>query len=247
MKNFCLITVLSLFAQVSFSQFNMNDVKKKAEEIKSRAEKTLKVEKPLSNDDIVKGLKEALTVGSNNSASIASKVNGYYKNPKLFIPFPPEAAKVESTLRSIGMGKKVDEFVQTLNRGAEDAAKQSAPIFTDAIKKMTITDGVKILKGNDNAATAYLQTNTSRQLTDKFKPVINSSLQKVSATKYWSDLINTYNKIPGVQKKNPDLAAYTTEKAINGLFYLVAQEELKIRKDPAARVTDLLKKVFSKQ
>jgi len=200
--------------------------------------------KPLSNGEIVNGLKEALTIGSKNSASAASKADGYFKHPSIKIPFPSEAKDMEQKLRSIGMGKQVDEFVLTLNRAAEEAAKEAAPIFVSAIKQMTITDGVKILKGKDDEATQYLNRTTSTQLHDKFKPVIKSATQKVDVTRYWSPLINAYNQIPFVQKMNPDLDEYVTQKGLDGLFYLVAQEELKIRKDPMARVTDLLKKVF---
>ena len=173
-----------------------------------------------------------------------SEVDGYFKNPIIKIPFPPEAQNMESKLRSLGMNKEVDEFIMTLNRAAEEAAKQSAPIFVDAIKQMTITDGVSILKGNDSAATHYLRTKTSTPLHDKFKPVINLAIQKVDVTKYWNPLITTYNRIPFVDRMNPDLEEYITGRALNGLFVLVGQEETKIRKDPAARVTDLLKKVF---
>ena len=200
--------------------------------------------KPLSNGEIVDGLKEALTIGSQNSASSASKVDGYFKNVAIKIPFPPEAKDMEQKLRSIGMDKQVDEFVLTLNRAAEEAGKQAAPIFVSAVKQMTITDGVKILKGKDNEATMYLQRTTSTQLHDKFKPVIKSATQKVDVTRYWTPLINAYNKIPFVTKMNPDLEEYITGKALDGLFYLVAQDELKIRKDPVARVTELLRRVF---
>jgi hypothetical protein len=200
--------------------------------------------KPLTNKEIVDGLKEALTIGSNNSATAASKADGYFKHPVIKIPFPPEAKDMEQKLRSIGMGKQVDEFVLTLNRAAEEAAKGAAPVFVSAVKQMTITDGVKILRGKDDEATQYLKKTTSTQLHDKFKPVIKSATQKVEVTRYWTPLVNTYNKIPFVTKMNPDLDEYVTKKGLDGLFYLVAQEEQKIRKDPVARVTDLLKKVF---
>jgi uncharacterized protein DUF4197 len=198
----------------------------------------------LSNDDIIKGLKEALSTGSKNSAAKASKTDGYYKNPLIKIPFPKEAQQMESTLKSMGMGKQTDKFVLALNRAAEDAAKKAAPIFISAITKMTITDGMNILKGKDDAATQFLKSTTSAQLKNEFKPVIAASINKVQVTKYWNPLITTYNKVPFVTKMNPDLNEYVTQKAMEGLFTLVAQEELKIRKDPAARVTDILKKVF---
>lgn len=198
----------------------------------------------LSNADIIKGLKEALTVGSRNSANKASVTDGYFKNTLIKIPFPKEAEKVESTVRSLGMNKQVDDFVLSLNRAAEDAAKKAAPVFVNAITKMTINDGVSILKGNNDAATQYLKRTTSTELKNQFKPIVQTSLNTVQVTKYWTPVISTYNKIPFVTQMNPNLEEYVTQKAIDGLFILVAQEELKIRKDPAARVSDILKKVF---
>lgn len=200
--------------------------------------------KPLSNDEIIAGLKEALNVGSNNAAASASKTDGYFKHPVIKIPFPQEAQQMENSLRSIGMDKQVDEFVMTLNRAAEEAAKQAAPIFIDAIKHMTITDGLNILKGSDTAATGYLRKTTSSQLHDQFKPVIRSATQKVDVTRYWNPLVTAYDRIPFVTRVNPDLEEYITQRALLGLFYLVSQEETKIRKDPMARVTDILKRVF---
>ena len=200
--------------------------------------------KPLSNDEVVSGLKNALTVGTNNSTALASKVDGYYKNPKLFIPFPPEAIDVKNKLDEFGMKQKTDEFVMTLNRAAEEAAKNAAPVFIDAVKGMSVSDGFGILKGANNAATKYLQDKTTADLKQKFTPIVKSAIEKVEVTKYWNPIITKYNEIPFVQKQNPDLTAYVTEKAMAGLFLLIADEELKIRQDPAARVNDILKKVF---
>lgn len=198
----------------------------------------------LSNDQVVKGLKEALDIGTKNSTSKASKVDGFNKNAAIKIPFPPEVIKVKNTVEALGMKNQVDKFVVTLNRAAEEAAKNAAPIFLDAVKKMTITDGFTILKGADNAATTYLKDKTSAQLKAQFTPIVKQALQKVQITSYWNPIITKYNKIPGVVKKNPNLDEYVTAKAMEGLFKLLAEEELKIRKDPAARVTDLLKSVF---
>lgn len=198
----------------------------------------------LSNDKIVKGLKEALNVGTKNSTEKASKTDGFYKNPLIKIPFPKEAKQMESTLKSIGMTKQVESFVMTMNRAAEDASKKAAPIFINAITKMSIKDGVNILRGKDNAATEFLKTNTASPLKTEFKPVVKASLQKVQITKYWSPLVKTYNRVPMVKKMNPDLDDYVTTLAIDGLFKLIASEELKIRKDPKARISDLLKEVF---
>ena len=240
-----LLAVVS-FTQISCAQFNMNKAKKEAERLKKEAQKVLTQNTPLTTDEVARGLKEALSVGSNNAGATASKVDAYYKNPSLFIPFPPEAAKVASTLRNLGLGSKVDEFEKSLNRAAELAAKEAAPIFLNAVKSMSINDAMGILKGANDAATSYLKKTTNAQLVQKFNPIVSNALQKVSATKYWSDIITTYNKVPGVTKMNPSLTDYATGKSIDGLFVLVAGEELKIRQDPAARVTDLLKKVFKK-
>ncbi|HDP75357.1 MAG TPA: DUF4197 domain-containing protein [Bacteroidales bacterium] len=203
--------------------------------------------KPLTNAEVVQGLKEALTVGAKNSTALASQVDGFYKNPKIFIPFPPEAEKVRKTLVDAGFSKQVDEFTLTLNRAAEEATKKALPIFADAIAKMSFADAMGILKGSDNAATEYFRKNTSDQLFLAFKPVVNEAIQKVKLTSYWEPLATTYNRLTlltGGKAVNPSLDEYVTQKAIDGLFVLIEQEEIKIRKDPAARVTDILKRVF---
>lgn len=201
-------------------------------------------EKPLTTAEVGEGLKEALINGISKGSDLVSQLDGYFKNPEIKIPFPPDVKKVEDKLRQVGLGDQVDKFVMTLNRGAEDAAKEAKPIFVSAIKSMTIQDAWAILRGEDNAATEYLKRTTSAQLTEKFKPVIQNSLSKVNATKYYGDLVGTYNKIPFVEKVNPSLDDYATGKAIDGLFLMIAKEEKNIRKDPVARTTELLKKVF---
>lgn len=211
-----------------------------------KAKSALSGGKGLSSDDIVAGLKEALSRGTTKSSDKLSAVDGFFKDAAVKILLPPEAAKVEKTLRSAGFGKQVDDAILSLNRAAEDAAKAAAPIFLNAIKNMTVSDGVNILKGSDTAATGYLRKSTSTQLTTAFRPVIDSSLQKTGATKYWKTVFDTYNKMPLVQKVNTDLPAYATAKALDGVFYYVAQEEKNIRQNPAAQVDDLLKKVFGK-
>ena len=150
-------------------------------------------------------------------------------------------------MRQIGAGDQVDKFIMTLNRGAEDAAKEAKPIFITAIKSMTIDDAWGILKGQPDAATQYLKRTTSPQLKEKFSPVIQASLDKVQATRYYGDIVNKYNMIPFVEKVNPDLNEYATDKAIEGLFLMIAKEEKEIREDPVARTTELLKRVFSAQ
>lgn len=209
--------------------------------------KALGKDAPLTTAEVAEGLKQALINGISNGSNMASQLDGYFKNPKIKIPFPPEVKKVEDKLRQIGLGSEVDKFVMTLNRGAEDAAKEAKPIFVAAIKQMTIQDAWSILRGSDNAATEYLKRTTSSLLYDKFKPVIQSSLNKVNATKYYGDIVTRYNKIPLVEKVNPDLTDYATNKAMDGLFILIAEEEKKIRENPVARTTELLKKVFGAQ
>jgi hypothetical protein len=197
----------------------------------------------LTNDDIIKGLKEALSVGTSNGTNRLSVVDGFFKDAALKILMPAEAQKVEKTLRNLGMGKQVDNAILSMNRAAEDAAKSAAPIFLNAIKGITIQDGMSILKGDNQAATSYLKGKTQNPLTEAFRPVIEQSLKKVDATKYWNTLFTTYNKVSR-DKVNPDLAAYVTEKALYGIFFQVGKEEEKIRQDPAARTTEILKKVF---
>ncbi len=199
----------------------------------------------LSSDDIVAGLKQALTLGAQKSADRLSVTNGFLGDKAVEILLPEQAQKVEKTLRGLGMGKLVDDAIASMNHAAEDASKSAAPIFINAIKTMTVTDGVNILKGSDTSATSYLRRSASPELTKAYTPVIDSALQKTGATKYWKDVFDTYNKLPTTfSKVDPNLSSYVTQKAINGIFYYVAQEEILIRKDPAAQVTDLLKKVF---
>ena len=198
----------------------------------------------LTNDEIISGLKEALQVGTERGTQKLSSVDGFFKDAVIKILMPAEAVKVEKTLRNLGMGKQVDNAILSMNRAAEDAAKSAAPIFINAIKQMSFQDALGILKGGDSAATKYLREKTSRELTEAFRPVIENSLTKVNATKYWNTVFTSYNKFSS-DKVNTDLPAYVTEKALAGIFYQVAQEEMKIRKDPVARTSDILKKVFS--
>jgi hypothetical protein len=208
------------------------------------ANKALGSDKPLTTAEVAEGLKEALIKGISTGSDLVSITDGYFKNPEIKIPFPPEVKKVEDAMRKIGLGGQVDKFVLTLNRGAEDAAKEAKPIFIAAIKSMTIQDAWSILKGEENAATEYLKRTTSASLKEKFKPVIQNSLNKVNATKYYGEIITRYNQIPFVEKVNPNLDDYATDKAIEGLFVMIAKEEKNIRMDPVARTTELLKRVF---
>lgn len=199
----------------------------------------------LSTDEIASGLKEALKVGAERGTAKLSSIDGFFKEAAIKILMPEEARKAEQKLRSLGFGKQVDEAILTMNRAAEDAAKSAAPIFVNAIKSISIQDAAGILRGGDNAATDYLKGRTTLQLTEAFRPVIEKSLAIVDATKYWNTVFSTYNKF-SIDKVNPDLSAYVTEKALSGIFYQVAQEEQQIRKDPLARSSDILKKVFGK-
>ena len=199
----------------------------------------------LSNDEIVAGLKEALSVGAQNSSGKLSALDGFFANAAIKVLMPAEAKKVETTLRNAGMGQMVDDAILSMNRAAEEASKSAAPIFIDAIKQMGFQDALSILRGTDTAATSYLKGRTLPSLTSAFRPVIDEALQKTGATKHWKTVFETYNKLPTTFKKiNTDLSGYVTEKALTGLFYQVAIEEQQIRKNPAARVNDVLKKVF---
>jgi len=201
----------------------------------------------LTNDEVVSGLKEALTRGAKTAAESASITDGFYKNSLIFIPWPSEAQSMREKLVKMGMEKKVTEFEQSMNRAAEEASKEAYEVFVDAVKQMSVGDGFAILNGGDTAATHYLRETTTASLTTKFTPIVKAAMEKVQVTAYWNPLVTTYNKIPGVTKQNPDLEAYVTAKAINGLMVLISQQEAKIRQDPAAQVSDLLKKVFGKK
>jgi hypothetical protein len=218
---------------------NFGNILKQANDVLSG-----KTSGPLTTEEISRGLKEALTVGIKNSSSQASALNGFLGNQTIKLLFPPEAQKVEQKLRSIGLGNECDKFITSLNRGAEKATEKAVPIFVDAITKMTIQDALGILQGNKDAATEYLKRTSSVALTNAFAPVMQESINSTGATKMYGDIASTYNRIPFTQKVNPDLQQFATQKAIDGLFLLVAQEELKIRENPAARVSDLLKRVF---
>jgi hypothetical protein len=253
MKKVIIPIVFALSISASYAQFNLGDLEKTVDKAKDAYNKATTTTQgkgnsslgaSLSNDDVVKGLKEALSIGSNNAGGIVSQLDGFYKNANIKIPLPADVQMVSQTLRDYGLGKQMDKAELTMNRAAEDAAKQAAPIFVAAISKMSITDGLNILRGDNNAATQFLKNTTSMELTSKLQPFIQQALQKYAVTQYWKPVVTAYNKIPLVNKKDPNLDNYVTQKALEGIFYMVSQEELKIRKDPAARVSDILKKVF---
>ncbi len=201
----------------------------------------------LTEGQIGEGLKEALKQGVRKGVNTLSVKDGYFKNQTVKILFPAEAQKVEKTLRDIGAGSMVDDAIEKLNRAAEDAASGAKDIFVNAITSMTIQDATNILMGEKDACTQYLKRTTSDQLYQKFQPVIKNSLNKVGALNVWNTVITRYNRVPLVEKVNPNLDDHVTNKAMDGLFVMVEKEESNIRANPIARTTDLMKRVFAKQ
>lgn len=236
-KIFCIVTIL-LSLQTVQSQGLKGVLNKVAGKDKG-------TQTGLTVNEVADGLKEALNVGVKNGAEKLSAADGFFKDAAIKILLPPEAQKITNAVSKIPGGQKmVDDAILSMNRAAEDAAKSAAPIFVNAIKNMSIADAFGILKGGDTAATAYLRKQTTSPLTEAFRPVIETSLAKVNATQHWSTLTTAYNKIPFVSKVNTDLTGYVTDKALFGMFFQVALEEQKIRKNPVAQTTNLLKKVF---
>jgi hypothetical protein len=210
--------------------------------------KTATTSSGLSESEIVEGLKEALIKSSTKASDSLNKPNAFNLSPKIRIPFPEDCKKVADELRKLGYGKKVDDFELQLNRAAEQSAKEAAPIFKGAVQKMSFSDAKGILTGADTAATAYLRKTTYDSLSKAFSPHVKDALDQTTATKMWSEIATLYNKIPTTRNKvQTDLVKYTTGKALKGVFTMVAEEELKIRKDPLARTSDILKKVFGSQ
>lgn len=235
-----LILAFSLSAQ-NDSSSKLGGLFKKANSLLSKNNSS--ADGNLSSGEIVSGLKEALSLGAQKSSDKLSATDGFFKDAAVKILLPEQVLNVESKMRMLGLGKMVDNAELSLNRAAEDASKAAAPIFLSAIKKMTVTDALNILRGSDTAATSYLRRSTSPELISAFMPVIEESLKKVDATKYWKDVFSTYNKFSSAPV-DTDINSYVTNKALNGIFYYVAQEEVGIRKNPAQRVSDILKKVF---
>ncbi len=235
-KLLIILLCLPLFIQAQ----SWKDLKKAAEKVN----KELINKIPFSEEEAANALKETLDKGIKKGVSVLSIKDGYFANPKVKIHFPKNATKVADKLKQLGMQKQVDEVVLSINRAAEDAAISAKPIFANAIKKMSIKDAIDIVKGNKTAGTDYLNRNTNSAVVNAFKPIIKSSLDKVNATKHWENIMTTYNKIPFVEKVNPELETYVTEKAISGLFFMLAQQEIAIRENPKERTSALLKKVF---
>ena len=194
------------------------------------------------------GIKEALSQGLVGAVLRLNKEDGFFKDAFYKILLPPDAKKVENTLRDIGFGNMVDKAILQINRGAEDAAGFAKPIFLDAVRSMTLSDAIGLVRNGDTSATHFFREKTTDKLIAAFLPVIKASLDKVQATKYYGDVITKYNNFPTTFKKiNPDLPSFVTNKATDALFDLVAIEERNIRTNIAARTSDILKKVFGQK
>ncbi len=229
---FALLIVLFLVPASASAQIKMPDILKK---------KT----SGLTENEAGEGVKEALLQGVTTAVLNLNKTDGFFGSDIYKMLLPPDALKIEKSLRKVGMGDQVDKAILAINRGAEDAVGFAKPIFVDAIKEMTITDAINIIRGDKNAATEYFKKKTTEKLIAAFTPSVQSSLEKTNATKHYSDIVNTYNGFPTTFKKvNPDLTSFVVGKAVDALFDQVAKEEANIRANPMARTTDILKKVF---
>ncbi len=234
------IWILILTAPISAAYGGFHDFLKDAM-------KSIGVEQELTEGEIVDGLRQALEIGTRNAVNLVSKKNGYLNNPEIKIPLPENVQKAEGILRNLGFGRKVDEFELSMNRAAERAAPKATAIFWDAIKKMTISDARGILDGEDNAATLYFKDKTSSKLQEAFKPIVNQAMSEVGVTQAYQSVDRKIRALPYTKSLSLDIDEYVTDRALDGLFLMLAKEEAKIRQDPAARVTDLLKKVFAEK
>jgi len=245
-RNSVLIILVTLFSSIGYSQININKLSNKIKsELSSKKNKKSSL---LSSEEVVKGLKEALNVGVKKGAEKASASGGFFKNDLIRIPFPPKAKNVRDKAMQMGLDSKVQKFEATLNEAAEEACKTAAPIFINAITNMSVSDGFNILKGEDNAATIYLKNQTIRELYKLFIPEVTQAIEKVKLTVYWNPLATKYNqttRLTGKEKVETDLNKYVTDRAIDGIFKLIAAQEKEIRKNPMQRTSDILKKVFS--
>ena len=238
MKRRFLICAAAVFLVASLCEAGfLDDVMKKVGDAQGKGP---------SENTTVSGLKEALSISTENAVSSVSQIDGYFTNEAIKIMMPEKIGKVADVLKKVGYQKQVDEFVTSMNRAAEKAAPAAASHFSDAIKGMTFDDANGILKGGDTAATDYFRSKTSDNLYESFKPIVSSSMNDVGATKSYKEMMGKYTSLPFMKEESVDLDHYVTNKSLDGLFYMISQEEAKIRTDPAARVTDLLKKVFGK-
>lgn len=231
---FILCTLGAFPAQAGFADFLKN------------IQKVLQGEEALSQEDIIQGLRQALEIGTANAVKTVSAVDGYYKNPKIKIPLPENIQKVKKLLTKAGLGSQVRAFELSMNRAAERAAPQAKRMFWDAIKQIRFSDAKRILNGADNEATLYFKDKTFNQLEKTFRPITRKAMTEVGVTRHYQELNDRMRSIPYLDRLSFDLDHYVTEKALDGLFLILAEEEKKIRQDPAARVTDILKKVFGK-
>ena len=199
---------------------------------------------PLSEEQVASGLKEALQVGTGNSVRLTGRVDGYFRNEAIKIPMPAQLRTIEKRLRQVGYGRQVDDFILSMNRAAEHAAPRAKDIFFNAIRQLTFDDARQLLSGGDSAATEYFRRKTSDELTVAFRPVVEQSMNEVGVTRQYKDLTRRAQSVPFVRIQTVDLEAYVVTKALDGLFHVLSEEEKKIRTDPAARVTSLLKEVF---
>ena len=237
MKQILLVLLAVNLAAVSNSQSILDKVKNKLSKNSSN----------VTEEEAGLGVKEALNNGIGSAVSFLNKPDAFFKNELYKVLLPPDAKKMEKTLRDIGMGKMCDDAIEAINRGAEDAVGYATPIFVDAIKQMTVTDALKLVTGGKNSITNFFREKTSAKLKAAFMPQINKSLEKTNATKYYGDAVTRYNKVPLVKKMNPDLADYVADKTLFALFDRIGVEEANIRSNPAARTSDLLKKVFGRK
>ena len=238
MKTFIIIIVSFVFLQTSTTPLAFAQC--------ARIENILPTGR-LSEGDISSGLKEALQIGTGNAVTNVSKTDGYYLNPKIKIPLPQKVQNVEKILRATGLSSQVDKFVLSMNRAAEQAAPKAKSIFWNAIKQITFADARKILAGRDNEATLYFKDKTYGKLEKTFRPITKNTMSRVGVTRIYQDLYAKVQSIPFTDRFQLDLNQYVTKKALDGLFLMLSEEESKIREDPVARVTELLKKVFGKK
>ena len=232
-----LLAIFFCFSHLCSAQLNLLKVA-------STKANSLLISSSLDKEEVAKGLREALVVGAEKATQSASSKGGFLNNKAIRIPFPSEADKMKNTLQKAGMQSQIIAFEKSINSAAELAAKEVFVIFVDAVTTMTINDAFTILKGEDDAATTYLRKQTNAQLYAKIKPITSNAIQQVEVTKYWTPLVKSYNAIPFTKAINTDLEDYVTDKAIEGLFVLIANQEKEIRNNPEARVSALLQKVF---
>ncbi len=239
-RQFLIIIAITLIYVSTGLTANLNDLMDSAKQAVSGSGS-------ISNDEMIQGLKEALEIGTQNAVATVSKPNGYYQNPDIKIPLPDEVENAGKYLRLAGFGSKIDEFEESMNRAAEQAAPEAKQIFMDAVKDMEIKDAQNIMDGPDNAATSYFKDKTYTRLQKIFKPIVKDTMGQVGVTRQFQDINTRLSSIPLADQASVDLDQYVTDKSLDGLFFMLAEEEKKIRQDPAARVTDILKKVFGRQ